>query len=424
MGQENLEDERERRRQERLERRKRREATRRELGSFADEESTESEEAPPQEEPVEKAPAVAAEAAPAASEGRDRVRRPRSERGRQDGKYTVLVVDDEPDNLELLRRTFRREYNVLAADSGFAALDAVKGEDVALIISDQRMPGMTGAEMLARTVDTHPDTIRLILTAYTDVKDLISAINEGKVYRYVTKPWDPDELKLTVTRALEAYQLQLDNKMLLERLRENFAKTLQILAVTLDARDPYTAGHTGRVAYWSLEIAARINLSEEEKEILRTGSFLHDIGKIGVKEAVLHKNGRLTDEEYQHIMQHPSVGARIIEPMPDLAPMIPVVKYHHEKLDGTGYPEGLKGDQIPLLARIASIADIYDALVTDRPYRKGMPREQALEIVESAKGKHLDPDLTAIFTEIVQASPTDLPAPIMPGIAVGENGDG
>nr|WP_205685163.1 HD domain-containing phosphohydrolase [Peribacillus acanthi] len=175
-----------------------------------------------------------------------------------------------------------------------------------------------------------------------------------------------------------------------------------VFAATLDARDPYTAGHSIRVADYSILIAEKAGLSEDQIDLLKKSALLHDIGKIGIRDSVLLKEGRLTEEEFDTIKQHPVIGANILEQInltDELKPLLPGVKYHHERYDGKGYPEGLKGEEIPLFGRIMAVADAYDAMTSDRPYRKGMPQEKALSILEEGKGSQWDPIFTELFIQ-------------------------
>jgi putative nucleotidyltransferase with HDIG domain len=197
-------------------------------------------------------------------------------------------------------------------------------------------------------------------------------------------------------------QRDRERMALLERLRKNVITMVDSLAQALEARDPYTAGHSLRVAEYSLMIGEEIGLSDLELEVLRHGATLHDIGKIAVKQEVLNKPGRLTDEEFEHIKIHPVVGREILEPIEDFKEMLDLVYYHHERIDGRGYPEGLKGDHIPVLAQIVAVADTYDAMTSDRPYRQGMHPERALAIMKEVSGSQLNPDLVAIFTRRIR----------------------
>lgn len=191
---------------------------------------------------------------------------------------------------------------------------------------------------------------------------------------------------------------------LLERLRKDVVTMVDSLAQALEARDPYTHGHSLRVADFSLMIAQDAGLSASEIETLKHGAALHDIGKIAIRQEVLHKPGRLTDEEFRHIMEHPVVGREILEPLEDFKPMLDVVYYHHERIDGRGYPEGLKGNQIPLLAQIVAVADTYDAMTSDRPYRSGMQPEKAFAVMREVAGQQLNAEFVALLSHRILSS--------------------
>ena len=194
-----------------------------------------------------------------------------------------------------------------------------------------------------------------------------------------------------------------ERQALLERLRKNVVKMVDSLAQALEARDPYTAGHSLRVAEFSLMIASELGFSDFEMAILEHGAALHDIGKIAVRQEVLHKPGHLTEEEFEHIKIHPVVGREILEPLEDFKDMLDLVYYHHERIDGKGYPEGLSGDRIPLMAQIVAVADTYDAMTSDRPYRRGMPPERALLIMGEVAGTQLNARFVEILARHVRA---------------------
>jgi len=193
----------------------------------------------------------------------------------------------------------------------------------------------------------------------------------------------------------------MENANLYKRLKDTFLHTAEALAEAVNSRDPYTGGHTRRVSRYSLLIAAELGISGEEKEALRLSSILHDIGKIGIEDAILRKGGVLTEDEAIKMRRHPDIGAKILGFVEEMGDVIPGVLHHHEWFDGSGYPEGLKGEGIPLQARIIAIADAYDALTTDRPYRRAMDRGEAAEVMASEGGAHFDPSMVEIFQKIL-----------------------
>lgn len=315
--------------------------------------------------------------------------------------YTILVVDDEVDNLELLERTLRREYKVVTARGGAEGLALLAEFDVDLIMTDQRMPGITGLQLLERASSVSPHALGIILTGYTDAQDLMEAINSGYVYRYITKPWEPEELRLTLKRALETRALKGENRRLVRQLRNNHFRVLSTLVTALEAKDPYSAGHSQRVKELALALGEYMGFEGTMLETLGEGALLHDIGDIGVREEVLNKPGKLTDDEFVHVRSHVGIGADILRFVEDFAPLIQIVELHHERLDGTGYPFGLAGEQIPMPARIVAVADTFDALVSDRPHRPGLARSRAVVILDQGRGTEFDNTVVTALFEIL-----------------------
>jgi response regulator RpfG family c-di-GMP phosphodiesterase len=321
--------------------------------------------------------------------------------------HKILIVDDEPANLRLLERLFRRDYDIIVAASGMEAMRMLEQHDVALIITDQRMPGMTGIELLKRTASIRPHTVRIILTGYTDVEALVEAINCGQVYKYVTKPWDNDELRLTVGRAMEHYEtnksrheLTLANERLVSKMKMMTRGFVRAVADALEAKDVYIHGHARRVSGYSAALGLRLGLDEASLEQLSLAAFLHDIGKIGTPESVLLKPGPLTDEERAVMRLHAKRGARMLTGMVDMDEVAEAVLHHHEHFDGTGYPNLLRGEQIPLLSRIILVADAYDAMTSPRPFREACSHEKALEQLLRGAGTQFDPEVVRAFSEL------------------------
>ncbi|HYJ46530.1 MAG TPA: HD domain-containing phosphohydrolase, partial [Pyrinomonadaceae bacterium] len=318
--------------------------------------------------------------------------------------YKIMIVDDEPANLRLLERLFRRDYQVVPAASGEEALRLLNQHDVALLITDQRMPGMSGIELLKRTVAQRPHMVRMILTGYTDVSALVEAINCGHVYKYVTKPWDNADLRLTVERALEHYEtnrsrheLEQANRRLSTRLQEMTRGVVRAIADALEAKDEYVYGHARRVSGYAGALARRMGLGAERVEQISLAAFLHDIGKIGTPESLLLKPSALTEEERVLVQLHSERGARIVGGVPEMAEIADAIRYHHEHYDGLGYPEGLRGEQIPLASRIILIADAYDALTSPRPFREAFDHDGALKRLREESGKQFDPEIVMTF---------------------------
>jgi putative two-component system response regulator len=316
-------------------------------------------------------------------------------------KYSILVVDDEIDNLQLFLRTLRKKYNTFMANSSYEAFEVLKTNKIDFILSDHKMPGMDGLEFLKKVGDLYPETIRILVTAYTDASTLINAINSVKIHRYIKKPWLPSDLMNVVDSSLGVYQLNLDNHELVNNLKELFTGTITAITEALDAKDSFTYGRSKRVTFYSLEIGKALKLSDTELSELELAGLLHDIGMIGVPEKVLNKTGNLTDEEYEEIQKHVVYGVKILNEIKQLESVVKVVELHHEKYDGKGYPYGFSGEAIPLGARIISVADAYDSMTSDRPYRKGLLHNLAVEEIKKLSGSHFDPKVADIFCQII-----------------------
>lgn len=286
---------------------------------------------------------------------------------------TVLVVDDVAANVRLLDRVLSGEgYTVRTAADGQEALDAVTASQPDLLLMDVRMPRMDGIEACRRL--KHDGKTRLIpvvlMTGFSEPEDRIHAIDAG-ADDFVVKPVDEPELKARVRSLvrLKRYTDDLDSA----------EAVIHSLALTIEARDPYTEGHCQRLAIYAVAVGRRAGLPDEDLATLHRGAYLHDIGKIGVPDAILLKPGRLTDEETRIMRRHPVIGDRLCANLRFLSRVRPVVRHHHERLDGSGYPDGLRGDAIPLVAQVMSVVDVYDALTTRRPYKDAWPVARAIE---------------------------------------------
>ena len=319
----------------------------------------------------------------------------------EDKRYRILIVDDEEDNLALLYRTLRSKYEITKAHSAIEALEILKSEQFDCILSDHKMPLMDGVEFLKRVNDMQPKTMSLLVTAYSDIKILIDAINYAKIYRYIKKPFSPDELLMIVESALECYQLKLDNENLITDLKDLFSGTVKAIIEALDAKDSFTLGRSRRVAFYTLKIVNKMALQPSEISKIELAGLLHDIGMIGVAEEILNKTQKLSDDEYETIKKHVHYSVKILEDIKQLSEITEIIKYHHEYYNGCGYPYGLKGDEIPLGSRIIAITDAYDSMVSNRAYRKSLSPEDAIKIIEQGAGKQFDPDLVEIFKSIL-----------------------
>ncbi|MBK9203055.1 MAG: HD domain-containing protein [Candidatus Obscuribacter sp.] len=330
-------------------------------------------------------------------------------------RHKILVVDDEVPNLRLLRRVLSPDHDILEATGGEEAVAILQKENISLIITDQRMPAMTGVQLLEESLKIRPDAIKILLTGYTDVQALIDAINAGHVYKYIPKPWDADELKLTVKRALEAFELKESNDKLVVELSGALSElemlsvgTIRALADALDAKCDYTAGHSLRVSRIAVLIGRQLGLTDEHLRDLELGGILHDIGKIGVPESILWKPDKLTEEEKSIMSRHPVKSAEIIGDLKGLKRAREYVKHHHEYYDGNGYPDGLSGETIPIGARIILVSDAYDAMTTDRPYRNAIGHVRAIEELKKLAGTQFDPNVVNALLALTEDGGTEM----------------
>ncbi|MGH7694744.1 MAG: HD-GYP domain-containing protein [Gemmatimonadaceae bacterium] len=325
----------------------------------------------------------------------------------------VLIVDDEPQLRRVLSRLMLSDgFEVDEATNGKEALAALQRRAATLVLSDLYMPELDGMELLKETRARHPDTAVIMITAVTDVSTAVHCLSLGAM-DYITKPFHLEEVRARVRQALERRRLLLENKDYQERLEERVAQqahrleqlflaSVQSLADALEVKDKYTHGHSMRVAMYSVAIARRLGLEDAIQDI-ELGGRVHDIGKIGVQEAVLNKAGPLTDEEYKHVMTHPMNGWRILQPLlREMPRALNIVRSHHERFDGRGIPDGLAGEQIPIEARIAAVADTFDAMTSARPYRPGLAIDAAIAEIKRCCGAQLCPQVAAAFLALVE----------------------
>ena len=301
---------------------------------------------------------------------------------------TILIADDEEVNREYLSELLSRQgYRTLEAHDGIHALQILRSQQVDLALLDVMMPGQTGYSV-CHEAKSNPTT-RLIpvvlITGLNRGEDRIKGI-EGGADDFLSKPVDRAELLARVRSLLRL-------KSFTDEL-ESAETVLCSLAISIEAKDPYTVGHCDRLSVFAEAMGGRLGLSPELCIALRRGGIVHDLGKVAVPEHILRKPGRLTPEERRIMEEHPIVGERICAPLKSFRHVLPIIRHHHEKLDGSGYPDGLKGSAIPLTARILSTVDVYDALTTDRPYRKAFTRAEALGVMrEEAQRGWWDADL-------------------------------
>ena len=305
-----------------------------------------------------------------------------------------MIIDDSHATREYLRdQLCKADYSVITAADGHEAFELVKMHSFDIVLCDMQMPIIDGPAF-RRKLLAHPKyaVIPFVAMSTFDTADNFQAMRELKAAAFLTKPFKPEQLLILLDRLLA-------DSALLERTRQELARlekkmllnSIMSLAHALDARDPYTHSHSDCVSKMAVSIGRKMHLDSHSLEQLWIAGRLHDIGKIGIQDCVLQKPGKLTAEEFAIIKTHPAVGAKILKPIPSLGDVAEVIHSHHEHFDGCGYPRGLKGENIHLFARILSIADVYDALISHRPYRKGYSHRQALSIMEQNRGKQFCP---------------------------------
>jgi putative two-component system response regulator len=329
--------------------------------------------------------------------------------------HPILILDDNPDVVESLRLLLEPEYRVLGAIRVRDALRLLEQEAVHVIMTDQRMPEMSGVEFLARTREKHADAVRVLFTGYADLATVVNAVNAGHVHRYIGKPWDPEELLSILRQAIERYELHTDRKRLLAELRaknreleranaelaEAYDTTLEGWSRALELRDQETDGHTRRVTEMTLRLARAMGLSEAERVHIRRGALLHDIGKMAIPDGILLKPGPLTPKEWSLMRHHPIYAHELLSPIRFLEPALDIPYCHHERWDGAGYPRGLKGEEIPLAARIFAVVDAWDALRSERPYHRALPEAEVRAQLQAQAGSHFDPAVVAAFLDLL-----------------------
>jgi len=333
-------------------------------------------------------------------------------------KENILVVDDEEAIREVVSTLLEVQgYRCSVAPNGRAALELFGKNGFGLVLSDIVMPEMDGLKLLAQLRSQDPDVPVIMVTAMHDISIALEAIRAG-AYDYILKPFEKDQLHLSVRRALEHRRLVLENRIYqndLERLvaeknqqlsfalrdlEVSYDYTLEALGGALDAKDAETEGHCQRVTAFTITIARAMGVDQALLGHIARGAFLHDIGKMGIPDEILRKPGPLTSEEREVMRRHCEIGYSVLERIPFLKEAAEIVLAHQERYDGTGYPRGLKGEQIPIGARIFAVADTLDAMISDRPYRKALPISAAREEIERFSGKQFDPRVVHVFLSI------------------------
>jgi putative two-component system response regulator len=311
----------------------------------------------------------------------------------------VLIVDDNPEDIAIVRRQLaqypRLKFDVVSAHSTSQCLEQLRGDGADLLLLDYSMPGEDGVSFLRRLATTIDYPPVILLTGRGDERLAVEAIRAGACDYFRKDSVTPSSLGDALQRALEQFQDRDERR----RFDEQIMIALASAAENIDAT---TGGHLQRLAGYALLLGQELGLDEAQLRTLRYGALLHDIGKLAVSAKVLTKQGLLTEEEWEEIRQHPLVGERICSCLWFSRQVGPIIRHHHERWDGSGYVDGLSGADIPLLARIVSLADSFDAMSTDRPYRKALPRAEVVRRIKKGAGTQWDPDLAATFLEIIE----------------------
>jgi len=326
--------------------------------------------------------------------------------------HKLLIVDDESPNLRLLERLFRRDYTCLTASSGAEAIKLLEQHDVAVVITDQRMPEMTGIELLRKTADLRPHMVRILLTGYMDVEALVEALNSGLVNTYLSKPWNNDDLKRRLVRAIELYErnksrntLVLANERLTERLKQMTLDFVQVLADTLKAQDQDTYEHGIRVGRFAALMGGKLGLSETAAVDLASAASLHELGFVESASAEVMLHAPIGSDTGS--IPQPERAARILSHVSELRDVAEIIRFYQENVDGTGLPRNLVGEQIPLSSRILRVAHEYDRMTSPRDSARAMSHAQSISQLLKHSGELFDLNVVQTFAQIEVAELSD-----------------
>jgi len=327
-----------------------------------------------------------------------------------ESKSTILIVDDEPFGRETLESILEPEgYDLVMAENGYQAIEKALAVQPDVILLDVMMPGMNGFEVCRRIRSEKQlaEIPILFLTALDDRQSLLSGLEAG-ADEFISKPFDRYELRarlLGITRLNRFHKLSEERSNLEQahtELKAAYDATIEGWSRAMDLRDRETEGHTQRVTQLTLKLAEAAGMDQNELVQVRRGALLHDMGKLGIPDAILLKPAKLTDEEWELMHKHPQLAYDMLQPIEYLRPALDIPYCHHEKWDGTGYPRKLKGEEIPLSARIFAIVDVWDALTSDRPYRPAMQKDEVFKYLQDQSGKHFDPQVVELFFKSVK----------------------
>lgn len=335
----------------------------------------------------------------------------------------LLIVDDEQYVLSALQRLLRRDgYEIVTVDTPTRALALMGERDVGVIISDYRMPEMDGVQFLRRAREAAPEAIRIILSGYAEIHVILSAVNDGGIHKYLTKPWNDEQLRLEVKASFDLYLLAKTNRVLQETLqhrndellalaksleaeqarqRESFRSTIEMLVALPKLKDPAEVVHTERVRTLCRLIGERLGWAPDRLGQLDLAARLHDIGNLGVDSRILLKNGLLDPEERRAVQRHAVYPEQILQGVAGMEGVVQVLRSHHENFDGSGYPDGLRGAAIPPASQILHLADTFDALCSQRPHRSPKTTQEAVAHITRESGQTFDPELMEPFAAAI-----------------------
>jgi putative two-component system response regulator len=326
-------------------------------------------------------------------------------------KYSFLVVDDEFPIIKIISDILTIHHSVErihTAPNGVEGLEIYKNNPIDFVITDILMPQMSGIDLIKKLIEYNPDAQIIVVSAFSDI-DLVRDAMRNGAYDYILKPFSIEDMMTAINRIIERREFVEERKHYIKKLeakvaettidlRGKYLSTLSTLVFALEARDRYTHDHSQNVSRFSIGLGKAIGLPASELSLVKEGGILHDIGKIGVPDSILLKPAGLTDDEYEVIKQHPTIGKNIVFPaLKEHQISMDVVYCHHERFDGRGYPDGLKGEKIPFHARIAAIADAFDAMTSKRIYRSNRSVDEAVEEIKNCRGAHFDPELADQF---------------------------
>lgn len=317
--------------------------------------------------------------------------------------YKIIIVDDEEGIIDSLSIFLNRAgYEFTGVTDPLEAVDRIKNEHFDLLILDFIMVPIHGDRVVEEIRKFNKELYILLLTGHKDLAPPLETIRKLDIQGYCEKGDKFDQLLLLIESGIKSIAQMNEIKKINEYLEKAYLESIETLRYTVEAKDTYTRGHSDRVSEFSVLIGKKANLSNEDIKLLQIGGLFHDIGKIGVPDSILLKESKLTDDEYSEIKNHPSIGAHILSTATIFKDIIPIVKHHHERYDGHGYPGQLQGDDIPYLARITAIADSFDAMTSKRTYRDSLPIETVIAEFERCKGTQFDPELTNVFLDILR----------------------